>query len=322
MTSAPPPTPPPPPAPPSLDPPAWAPPPPPPGPPAPQFRPQLRRSRTDKVLGGVSGGLAEYSGIDALLWRVGFVALTLAGGTGVIVYLLLWLLMPAQPFGAPAPGPAGQVAVRRPVEPRSPVPVITLAALLIVVGGMALIDRFSGLTIDAPIFLGAALLVVAVGLIAAAFVRGRTARGGLIALGVVLSFATAVSSTVEDWGPSGGVGDRTYGPTTAAEVQAVYRGGTGDFTLDLTRIDVSDLDEPISTEIQHDIGDVEVILPSGADAQVSADVDLGSVDLLGRGAVDDEFFPGRGAGSWIGDDDAEFDLTIKNGLGDVEVSRG
>ena len=47
------------------------------------------------VLGGVSGGLAEYSGIDALLWRVGFVALTLAGGAGVIVYLLLWLLIPA-----------------------------------------------------------------------------------------------------------------------------------------------------------------------------------------------------------------------------------
>ena len=82
------------PTPPPLDPPAWQPPPPPPGPPA---RPQLRRSRTDKVLGGVSGGLAEYSGIDALLWRVGFVALALAGGTGIIVYLLLWLLMPAGP---------------------------------------------------------------------------------------------------------------------------------------------------------------------------------------------------------------------------------
>ena len=88
MTSA---SPPPPPAPP-LEPPVWQPPPPPPGAWA---RPQLRRSRSDKVIGGVGGGLAEYSGIDALLWRVGFVALALAGGTGVFVYLLLWLLMPA-----------------------------------------------------------------------------------------------------------------------------------------------------------------------------------------------------------------------------------
>ncbi len=274
------------------------------------------------MLGGVSGGLAEYSGIDALLWRVGFVALALAGGTGVIVYLLLWLLMPAEPIGAPAPGLPATVARRRPPEPRSPVPGLTVAGLLIVVGLMAMIDLFTGASLGATAFLGAALLVVALGLIAGAFVHGRTARGGLIALGVVLSFALVASSTVEDWGPSGGVGDRTYRPLTAAEVQPVYRGGTGDFTLDLSRIDVSDLDEPISTEIRHDIGDVEVILPSAADAQLTADVDLGSLDLLDRGALDGGFFPGRGAGSWVDDDEAEFDLIIHNGIGDVEVSRG
>ena len=109
---------------------SWQPPPPPPGPPA---RAQLRRSRTDKILGGVSGGLAEYSGIDALLWRVGFVALALAGGTGVVVYLLLWLLMPAGPPAATGHG-APRAARRPPAGPRSPVPGLTIAALLIVVG--------------------------------------------------------------------------------------------------------------------------------------------------------------------------------------------
>ena len=54
--------------------------------------PQLRRSATDRMLGGVCGGLAEYSRIDPLLWRVGFVALTLMG-PGAIVYGLLWVLM-------------------------------------------------------------------------------------------------------------------------------------------------------------------------------------------------------------------------------------
>src|SRR4051795_5828374 len=118
MTTAPPPAAPPPPAPPPQAPPAWQPLPPPPLPPA---RPQLRRSRTDKVLGGVSGGLAEYTGVDALLWRVGFVALTLAGGTGIIVYLLLWLLMPAgpAPYGPNAYGTAAQ-PVKMPAGPRSP----------------------------------------------------------------------------------------------------------------------------------------------------------------------------------------------------------
>jgi phage shock protein C len=88
MTNAVPPTPPTPP----VDQPAWEQPPPPPA------RPQLRRSGTDRMIGGVSGGLAEYSGIDAVLWRVGFVGLTLAGGAGIPVYLLLWVLMPSGPL--------------------------------------------------------------------------------------------------------------------------------------------------------------------------------------------------------------------------------
>ena len=67
-------------------------------PPAPPVRPQLRRSATESMLGGVSGGLADYTGIDTVLWRVGFVVLTLLGGSGVLVYALLWVLMP------PAPG--------------------------------------------------------------------------------------------------------------------------------------------------------------------------------------------------------------------------
>src|SRR4051812_8472600 len=138
MTSAPPPAAPPPSLPP-LDPPAWQPPPPP--PPGPPARAQLRRSRTDKILGGVSGGLADYTGIDALLWRVGFVALALAGGAGVLVYLLLWLLMPAGPpaYGPTPYGVPVEQRVKAPAGPRSPVPGLTVAALLIVVGVLALL---------------------------------------------------------------------------------------------------------------------------------------------------------------------------------------
>jgi phage shock protein C len=75
---------------------------PPPAPPPAVARPPLRRSSTDKMVGGVCGGLAEHTGIDSLVWRVGFVALTLAGGAGILVYLLLWVLMP------PAPRAAGE----------------------------------------------------------------------------------------------------------------------------------------------------------------------------------------------------------------------
>jgi phage shock protein C len=72
-------------------------------------RPALRRSSTDRMLGGVCGGLAEYSNIDPVLWRVGMVALALLG-PGVIVYLLLWVLMPTGPAGPQ--GPLDQLADR------------------------------------------------------------------------------------------------------------------------------------------------------------------------------------------------------------------
>jgi len=61
-------------------------------------RPPLRRSGTDRMLGGVSAGLAEHTGIDVVLWRVGFLALTLAGGSGILLYLLLWVLLPSGPL--------------------------------------------------------------------------------------------------------------------------------------------------------------------------------------------------------------------------------
>ena len=59
-------------------------------------RPRLTRSRTGKMVGGVAAGLAQHTGVDPLLWRLAFVALTLAGGSGVLLYVLLWLLVPAE----------------------------------------------------------------------------------------------------------------------------------------------------------------------------------------------------------------------------------
>lgn len=57
---------------------------------------RLSRSTTDKVVGGVCGGLAAGLGIDALVLRAAFVVLTLAGGTGIGIYLVAWLVLPQQ----------------------------------------------------------------------------------------------------------------------------------------------------------------------------------------------------------------------------------
>ena len=55
---------------------------------------RLRRSRTDRILGGVCGGLARATGLDPLVVRVAVVALTVAGGTGALLYVLAWLMLP------------------------------------------------------------------------------------------------------------------------------------------------------------------------------------------------------------------------------------
>jgi phage shock protein C len=57
---------------------------------------QLRRSQTDRWLGGLCGGLAVATGVDSWVWRLLFALALLAGGSGVVVYILLWIFVPAQ----------------------------------------------------------------------------------------------------------------------------------------------------------------------------------------------------------------------------------
>ncbi|HEV2123494.1 MAG TPA: PspC domain-containing protein [Chloroflexota bacterium] len=56
---------------------------------------QLQRSTQNKVIGGVCAGIAHYFGLDPVLVRVGFLIALLAFGVGPLVYLVLWVVMPA-----------------------------------------------------------------------------------------------------------------------------------------------------------------------------------------------------------------------------------
>lgn len=55
---------------------------------------RLTRSEKERILGGVCGGLAEYFNLDPTLVRLVFVLLALAGGAGLLVYIILWIIMP------------------------------------------------------------------------------------------------------------------------------------------------------------------------------------------------------------------------------------
>ena len=56
----------------------------------------LRRSRGDRWLGGVCGGLAMATGLDSWIWRVIFSLAVLFAGTGIGIYLLLWIFVPEE----------------------------------------------------------------------------------------------------------------------------------------------------------------------------------------------------------------------------------
>ena len=55
---------------------------------------RLRRSTDDKVIAGVCGGLGVYFGVDPLFFRLAFVVLAIGGGSGVLLYIVAWLIMP------------------------------------------------------------------------------------------------------------------------------------------------------------------------------------------------------------------------------------
>ena len=57
---------------------------------------RLRRSTGDRWIGGVCGGLARATGLDSWVWRLIFAVLILFGGAGIVIYLLLWIFVPAE----------------------------------------------------------------------------------------------------------------------------------------------------------------------------------------------------------------------------------
>jgi phage shock protein C len=59
----------------------------------------LRRSRDDRVIGGVCGGLGRYLGVDPVLLRIAMVILAIAGGGGILIYLVAWVLIPPEREG-------------------------------------------------------------------------------------------------------------------------------------------------------------------------------------------------------------------------------
>jgi len=116
---------------------------------------KLYRSRSDALLGGVCGGIAEHLGVDSNLVRVVFAVLAVVSGIGILIYFLLWLIVPLE--GRPEPAPretvrsgASEIAdrakefgeeVRTAVARRDVSLAVAVAAILIFLGAALLLKN-------------------------------------------------------------------------------------------------------------------------------------------------------------------------------------
>ncbi len=64
---------------------------------------QFRRSLSDRWLGGVCGGIAQVTGVPSWVWRLIFTVGIVFAGSGLALYVLLWILVPEEPLSLPAP---------------------------------------------------------------------------------------------------------------------------------------------------------------------------------------------------------------------------
>ena len=260
------------------------------GPPSPPASPphRLRRDMSRRILGGVAAGVARYLDVDVVFVRVAFAVLTLLGGSGALIYLAAWLLVPADDEEHPL---AQQWADRRP--PRRSLIVIVIG---IVVGVIALTDLFS----NGPwwphengnlgFLFGAAALILALSLVAGSG-GNRKAASRLrwvfvtvvlgVAAVVVVAAATVFSIEAASGVPlRGGIGDTQFRPTSADQVARNYRLALGSMNVDLSAVPFRSGTTHVTATVG--IGRLVVEVPPGPSVSVVAHSGLGDVEVFGQ----------------------------------------
>ena len=295
---------------------------PPPSPPPPAAPPvkRLERSRRDRKFAGVCGGLGEYFDLDPIIFRIGFVVLTFAGGAGVLAYLAAWVLVPADPEPGQPPADRSRAATIAGAAVLGVAAIVLLghglfflAPPLIGIGLIAVVGvllwRAAGGNENAgstAARIGLALLLVvvaAVGFVAvgvgAAIGGGAAIAGMIIALGVALAVSAFLGGRrwlvlpalilavplgfVAAAGidvKGGGVGDRDYQPTSVAELEHGYELGIGQMRLDLTQVHLPPGRTPLKLDMG--IGSVRMIVPDDVCVASKLKVGAGYARVLDR----------------------------------------
>jgi len=195
-------------------------------------RSPLLRSRSDRKIWGVAGGLAAHVGFDPTLVRVAFVVTSLFGGAGLFAYLVLAVALPEDDgTGKPVPESVwarlGKVVL-----------VCTLVALALGAGAvLAAVSAWAAATGHGTV-VAAVVIAVGTALVAAAFITQVRRRliPWLLVAGLVLAIpAGAVAAA--DIHIDESIGERTYTPTTVADLPpSGYELGTGQLVVDLREL--------------------------------------------------------------------------------------
>jgi phage shock protein PspC (stress-responsive transcriptional regulator) len=238
---------------------------------------RLQRSRSDRKVAGVSGGLARYFEIHPAVFRVGFVVLTLIGGAGILIYAAAALVMPDE-------GKEDSVATAALRNRRDrPWPLIGLG--LLAVAGAALLSRATLWPHGDSWFLflvaGAVILWItrhpaadptkdAAELAAEDSRRvrrvGRNIAIALASLIALVLVAAAVFAAVFDVHVGRGIGDRTVAVTSTENLHSDYRLGIGSLELDLGALQLPVGETHVDASV--DVGELRVIVPQGVGLRI------------------------------------------------------
>src|SRR3954447_15647133 len=217
----------------------------------------LLRSRDDRVLWGVAGGLADHLGFNPTLVRVAFVLITLFGGAGLLAYLVLAVALPeddgtGKPVDESVWARLGKVVLV----------CILVAIALVLAAGLAAVSAWITATGNGTVV---AVAVIALGfaLVAAAFATDvrRRLTPPLVVLALVLGIP-AGGIAAADIKFDNSVGQRTYTPTVPADLPAGgYKLGTGQLVVDLRQLPWAP-GQTIAASAHLGIGQMIVSVPS------------------------------------------------------------
>ena len=241
------------------------------------------RSGSDRLAGGVCGGLGRYFGVDALLFRVGAVALAFVGGLAFLVYFALWVLVPTDDgTGAPSgPSPLrrhlggadGRISAGR-------VTAIVAAAVTGVLVTLALVAGAMWATAEGGgVWVAVALIAVGMAAVAGAL-TGRRRAAWLLLPAALIAVPTGIVAAA-DVRFDGGFGERHYRPAALSAVPAGgYKLAAGRLHVDLRDLSLT---RGTTTEVpvQVGMGAATIIVPPSVCVQSDSKIGAGYVDVLG-----------------------------------------